>query len=126
MALGWDVITVNDEEGFGAINVFTGGVRIGANTLAEAAKLINIQSVSNLVKLGVIPELEVLEGLGGLALKNRHERPAADLELTRLARPWRRKHVQDAMGAGKGGRVCDVRESVCQVQVQVATGWDRV
>ena len=52
--------------------VLVSGTRVGADALTEATKLIYVRFVPNLVKLGVLPELAVLEGLSSFAVKNRH------------------------------------------------------
>ena len=38
VAVSWDGIVVDDEEGVGAVDEFSRGIRVGADTLAEAAK----------------------------------------------------------------------------------------
>ena len=59
-AVGRDVVVVDDEEGAGAVDSFSGGIRVGANVLAVTTKFISIRFVPNLVELGVLSELAVL------------------------------------------------------------------
>ena len=40
MVVGGDVVVVDDEEGVGAIDAFSGGVQVGADTLEETAQLV--------------------------------------------------------------------------------------
>ena len=58
--IGRNGIVVDGKEGIGAVYAFAGGVRVGADTLAEMAQLIRVRFVPNLMKLGVLVELALL------------------------------------------------------------------